>query len=127
MLKIDGKDYIGIVTKLTRNFEVADGQNAGRTLDGNMHRDLIGTYYNYSIVIMTERMKQTEYNELYETISSPVSSHRMIVAYGNEELTFNAYITQGSDELIRQYSENDRYWGNLTFDFIAMSPQRRAI
>lgn len=126
MFKIDGKEYIGIVTKLTRNFEVADGENAGRTLDGNMHRDLIGTYYNYTINITTDRMNQSEYNEMYQTISAPVASHIMIVPYGNEILTFRAYITQGSDELIRRYSQTDRYWGNLSFDFIAMSPQRRA-
>lgn len=126
MLKIDGKNYIGIVTSLKRNFEVADGENAGRTLDGEMHRDLKGTYYNYTVNIMTDQMKQSEYNELYETISAPVKSHEMEVAYGNGVLIFNAYITQGSDELIREYSSTDRYWGNLTFDFIAMAPQRRA-
>lgn len=126
MLKIDGKNYIGIVTSLKRNFEVADGENAGRTLDGEMHRDLKGTYYNYTVNIMTDQMKQSEYNELYETISAPVKSHKMEVAYGNGVLIFNAYITQGSDELIREYSSTDRYWGNLTFDFIAMAPQRRA-
>lgn len=126
MLKIDGKNYIGIVTGLKRNFEVTDGENAGRTLDGEMHRDLIGTYYNYSISITTDRMKQSEYNELYEVISAPVASHKMEVPYGNEILIFNAYITQGSDELIRRYSPTDRYWGNLAFDFIAMAPQRRA-
>ena len=46
MVKVDGTEYGGIVTALTRNFEVVDGDNAGRTLDGVMHRDLIGTYYN---------------------------------------------------------------------------------
>lgn len=126
MLKIDGKNYLAICTKLTRNFEVADGENAGRTTDGAMHRDLIGTYYNYSVTIATDRLHQSEYNELYETISSPVESHSIEVAYGNRTLRFRAYITQGSDDLIRQYGDNDNYWGNLSFDFIAMRPQRLA-
>ena len=43
MFEIDGNDYSAIVTSLTRNFSVADGENAGRTTDGRMHRDLIGT------------------------------------------------------------------------------------
>lgn len=127
MLEIDGIEYGAIVTALTRSFEVADGENAGRTLDGNMHRDLIGTYYNYSVTVMTDRMTQAKYNQLYEVISSPTESHDIVVAYGNETLTFKAYITQGTDDLLRQYSETNRYWGNLSFNFIAMKPQRRPI
>lgn len=126
MLSIDGKEYGGIVTALKRSFEVTDGENAGRTLDGVMHRDLIGTYYNYSVTINTDLISQEEYNELYDTISAPVESHEIVAAYGNSILTFKAYITQGSDDLIRQYSESNRYWGNLSFNFIAMEPQRRA-
>lgn len=125
MLEIDGIEYGAIVTALKRSFEVTDGNNAGRTLDGNMHRDLVGTYYNYSISVMTDLMTQAKYNQLYEVISSPTESHDIVVAYGNETLTFKAYIAQGTDDLLRQYSETNRYWGNLNFNFIAMEPQRR--
>ena len=127
MFKVDGTEYGGIVTALQRSFEVADGENAGRTLDGVMHRDLIGTYYNFSITINTSRMSQKEYNALYETISAPVESHNIVVPYGNTLLTFKAYVTNGTDDLIRQYSETNRYWGNLSFNFIAMEPQRSAL
>ena len=58
MFVIDGNDYSAIVTSLTRNFSVADGENAGRTTDGRMHRDLIGTYYNYSITLKTDLLGQ---------------------------------------------------------------------
>ncbi len=126
MFIIDGTDYSAIVTALRRNFSIADGENAGRTLDGVMHRDLIGTYYNYSITVKTDRLSQDEYNRLYETITAPVESHTIRAAYGNTTLTFHAYITQGSDDLLRQYSESDRLWSNLSFDFIAMEPQRYA-
>lgn len=126
MLIIDGVEYGAIVTSLTRNFSVADGSNAGRTIDGKMHRDLIGTYYNFSVTVQTDLLSQDEYNELYQTISSPIESHAINVAYGNTILSFMAYITQGSDNLIREYSSINRYWGNLTFDFIAMEPQRYA-
>lgn len=124
MFKVDGIEYGGIVVALQRSFEVADGENAGRTLDGVMHRDLIGTYYNFSITINTSRMSQKEYNALYETISAPVESHNIVVPYGNTLLTFKAYVTNGTDDLLRQYSETNRYWGNLSFNFIAMKPQR---
>lgn len=126
MFRIDGQDFSMIVTSLTRNFSVADGENAGRTTDGKMHRDLIGTYYNYTIQFDTSRAEQDEYNRLYEIISAPVESHTIEVAYGDRLLTYEAYITQGSDELIRQYAEDERYWGGLSFDFIAVEPYRYA-
>lgn len=126
MFKVDGTEYGGIVTALQRSFEVADGENAGRTLDGVMHRDLIGTYYNYSITINTDKLSQSEYNALYQTISAPAESHTIVVPFGNESLTFKAYVTNGTDDLLRQYSETNRYWGNLSFNFIAMEPQRSA-
>ena len=90
MVKVDGTDYGAIVTALTRNFEVVDGDNAGRTL-------------------------------------APVASHDIVVPFGNETLSFKAYVSRGSDDLLRQYSETNRYWGNLSFDFIAMEPQRSAV
>lgn len=126
MLKIDGTEYGVIITALQRSFEVVDGENAGRTLDGVMHRDLIGTYYNYAVTVNTDRLTQEQYNELYEIISSPTESHNITVAYGNSVRTFKAYITNGTDDLIRQYSETNRYWGNLSFNLIAMEPQRSA-
>lgn len=126
MFTIDGRDFSCIVTALKRNFSIADGENAGRTLDGVMHRDLIGTYYNYSITIKADRLSQSKYNELYQIITAPVESHSMRVAYGNTTLSFLAYITQGSDDLLRCYAGGGRLWGNLTFDFIAMEPQRYA-
>lgn len=126
MFEIDGNDYSAIVTSLTRNFSVVDGGNAGRTTDGKMHRDLIGTYYNYSISLKTDLLGQDKYNELYEIISAPVESHEIKVAYGNRILVFEAYITQGSDDLLRENTPTDRYWSNLSFDFNAMEPQRYA-
>lgn len=126
MFEIDGKNFSAIVTSLRRNFSVADGENAGRTQDGVMHRDLIGTYYNYTITLKTNLMNRDAYNELYDIISAPVESHMIWAAFGDGIMGFRAYITSGSDDLIREYAPNKRLWGNLTFDFIAMEPQRYA-
>ena len=48
IITINGTTYDVINTKLTRTFQVLDGDNTGRTMDGVMHRDLIGTFYNLS-------------------------------------------------------------------------------
>ena len=49
---VDGVEYQNIhVLSVKRSFAVLDGDNVGRTLDGAMQRDIIGTYYNYSLEI----------------------------------------------------------------------------
>lgn len=124
-IKLDGVTYSGLhVASLKRNFSVLDGENAGRVKTGAMVRDIIGTYYNYSIVIDSEQSDRATYDQFYQAITSPADSHTLVVPYAQTVLTFRAYVTQGADELISSY-DGVNTWRNLTFNFIAMSPQRR--
>lgn len=123
--RIDGVVYDVTVKKFGRNFNALDTKNTNRTLDGVMHRDVIGTYYNYSMEIDTSKLNVVEYDELYEVISSPDEKHNVTFPYGQGMYTFDAYITNGSDELITM-KDGMNLWGNLKFNIIAMSPKRRA-
>lgn len=125
MFKVDGKDYTALVTSLDRLFEVADSESTGRTKDWRMHRDVIGTFYNYSLEINTFSLTKEKYDELYKILSAPQESHTMTFPYGQETLTFEAYVTKGKDTL-KRISENGNLWSGLTVNFIAISPQRRA-
>lgn len=123
-LTVDGVEYKNIhIASLKRSFSVLDGENAGRVMTGEMDRDIIGTYYNYAAEIDADGATREEYDSFYEVISAPVDSHTLIVPYAQGTLEFEAYITNGSDDLLASYEENE--WGNLEFNFIAMSPQRR--
>ena len=50
---MDGKAYNVEVEKdsLERSFAVTDTEQSGRTLDYSMDRDIIGTFYNYTMKI----------------------------------------------------------------------------
>lgn len=121
---IDGKEYGGVhVVSLKRSFSVLDGENAGRTMDGAMQRDIIGTYYNYSMEIDPSGSSPEEYDALYETLSAPVDSHNIVVPYGQGTLEFKAYVSNGEDEMFQAVEANQ--WNNLSINFIAMKPQRR--
>lgn len=123
-ITVDGVTYRTIhVTSIKRNFQVLDGDNAGRVTSGDMRRDVIGTFYNYSFAIDPSQADPTEYDRLFDVITAPVASHSIIVPYAQTTLTFQAYVTNGSDELGYMGDVVNR-WENLTFNAIAMSPQR---
>lgn len=126
VVSIDGKYYnISVPEKgIKRSFSVLDTDNSGRSTAGDMIRDIIGTYYNYTIQFETKNLSRDEYDDLYETLSAPVDYHVITVPYGQTTLTFNAYVTAGDDTLKHtNMSGND--WSGLSVNFIAMSPQRR--
>lgn len=127
VFSIDGVNYPGVnVVSLKRSFSVLDGPNAGRTMDGAMQRDIIGTYYHYSLEIVSDFSSPEEYDQLYEIVSSPQNSHILSVPYAQEMLTFRAYVANGEDELSHRYDGLNK-WDNLSMNFIAMEPQRRPL
>ena len=127
VLSLDGKAYPNLhVVSLKRSFSVLDGDNAGRVMTGAMTRDIIGTYYNYSLETDSVTSNPEEYDEFYETISAPVDSHVLTVPYAQTTLTFDAYVANGEDELVSKYgSRND--WQNLAINFVAMKPKRTPV
>lgn len=93
VLSLDGKAYPNLhVVSLKRSFSVLDGDNAGRVMTGAMKRDIIGTYYNYSMEIDPVSSDLAEYDEFYEAISAPVDSHVLTVPYAQTTVTFDAYV-----------------------------------
>jgi hypothetical protein len=124
IFKLDGIAYDAEVKNLSRSFDVLDGSKATRVMSGGMIRDIIGTYYNYEIEIDTADMKLSDYDDLYERISAPQDSHLLEIVYAQSYMTFEAYITSGSDSL-KDRGNNWAWWTGLKFKFVAMEPQRR--
>ena len=123
LIKVDGVAYEVYDTKITRTFQILDGNNVGRLMNGKMERDVIGTYYNYTWELTPS--STADYDTLYEILSAPQDSHTITVPYGrNSTKTFEAYVTSGQDELV--YSEDgNNYWENLSIQFVATNPERR--
>ena len=122
---IDGREYPGIVVMaLNRNFQVLDGENTGRSQSGLMIRDIIGTYYNYTLELDATEATAEQYDDLYEVLSAPVASHAIVVPYGQTSLAFDAYVTTGDDSLLRMGEVNR--WSGISVKFTAMKPARYA-
>lgn len=125
LFKIDGKGFSGVgVESLKRSFRIPDGTNAGDMLSGDYERDLVGTYYDYDLVITTSDLAVNEYDALFEALSAPVNSHMVEMPYGMTSITFEAMIEGGDDELIPM--DDGTWWGNLNVNIRAKKPQRLA-
>lgn len=125
LFMIDGNGFSGVgVESLKRSFRIPDGQNAGNMLSGDYERDLVGTYYDYDLVITTSDLTNNEYDTLFEVLSAPVNSHVVEMPYGMSSITFEAMIESGSDELIPM--DDGTWWGKLSVSIRAKKPQRLA-
>ena len=125
LFKIDGQGFSGVgVESLKRSFRIPDGTNAGDMLSGDYERDLVGTYYDYDLVITTSDLAVNEYDALFEALSAPVNSHTVEMPYGMTSITFEAMIEGGDDELIPM--DDGTWWGNLNVTIRAKKPQRLA-
>lgn len=125
LFKIDGKGFSGVgVESLKRFFRIPDGTNAGNMLSGDYERDLVGTYYDYDLVITTSDLAVNEYDALFEALSAPVNSHMVEMPYGMTSITYEAMIEGGGDELIPM--DDGTWWGNLNVSIRAKKPQRLA-
>lgn len=106
-----------------RSFRIADGENAGDMLSGRYKRDLIGTYYDYSMEVEPDPAAPQDYDSFFDAISAPVDSHSLTLPYGQSTITFDAMVTEG-DDLYKGMVAGMRRWGGLQVQFTAQKPQK---
>lgn len=119
---LDGVAYNVRVTKLTRKFSVLDSDKTGRTQNGEMYRDIIGTFYNYSMTVEQRGDDAAAMDEFWEAISQPQASHVCAFPYGQTTMTQRMYITSGEQD-VTGITNGGTNWGEMTLSFIAMSPR----
>lgn len=123
LVTIDGVGYDVSVKELKRSASILDGENAGRSKSGRMRRDIIGTYYNYTLTLNTKSLGQSEYDNLYQVLTAPEDSYIVSLPYGQTTLTFEAYISGTTDSLVSSRGGTNT-WGELQVTFTAMAPAR---
>jgi hypothetical protein len=122
MIIIDGVTYNLPIISLTRKADFLD-RYAQRTLDGKLHRKLIGVYFNYTLKFGSPHTSAqlTTYRALWDKLSEATEYHTVTVPdESTTPYTFTAYFANVGDEMRREASVN--YWKNLTVNFIAQQP-----
>jgi hypothetical protein len=122
MITIDGEQFdIPVLSPIKRKADVLD-KYAERSVDGVLHREIIGVYFNYSLNFGSSA-NVTEYARLWEKLTEPVEFHTVTVPDEDGNYTFTAYFSNVSDEIHRSIDAR-RFFKNLTVNFIAQSPAR---
>lgn len=119
-LIIDTVVYQVPILELKRKADILD-KYAYRTEDGELHREVIGTYHNFSLKIGTVDDMEL-YNTLFDVLSAPVPSHQ--VELPNDHVSFRGYFSSVQDEVKRVRQDGTIYKG-LTCNLTAMVPRRR--
>lgn len=119
---MDGVAYNVSVTALTRKFSVMDTDKSGRTQDGAMYRDVVGTFYNYTMTVEQQGSDAGALEAFWEAISSPKASHVCVFPYGQKTLTQRMYVT-GGEQALQRMDDRGNHWGELAVSFIAMEPE----
>lgn len=124
MITIDNNTYDVGVIKITRKASQKI-ESLGTTMDLRKHYDIKGTYYDYEVEIATAHLNVSDYDSLYEVLTTPQESHTVTMPYGQSTLTFEARISVASDVLVRSFT-NLKKWGTLKVTFEALTPQKEA-
>ncbi len=119
---MDGIEYNVNVMELTRKFSVLDSAKSGRTQNGNMYRDPIGTFYNYSIVIEQRGGDYDDLDALWDAMSQPTESHVCTFPYNQVVMSQRMYVTSG-EQKVRRIHGTYTEWDSITINFIAMEPK----
>lgn len=122
IFSIDGVSFDIPVVSVKRESSVLD-KYATRTEDGDLQREIIGVYYNYTLTLPKLTLEREEYAKLWDKITEPVEFHDFVVPGSTGSYRFRGYITTTGDELRKTY-DGKNYWGNLSIKLIAKAPAR---
>lgn len=122
-ISIDGIYFDIPMVSLKRTADVLD-KYAERTEDGELHREIIGVYYNYTLNAgSSNAFGDDDYERLWDKLTEPVPFHEISLPVKNGSYTFTGYISSVSDEYMK-IEEDDADFKGLTCRFIAKRPAR---
>lgn len=125
LLNIDGQKFDVMLMKLSRSASILD-KYARRTMDGDLQREVIGTYYNYSLEFAYSD-EPTKYNLLWRKLSEPKEFHDIIIVDTVDTFYFKGYIANVKDNITyaNPFNGYERRFDGLSCDLVAKLPARR--
>lgn len=118
---IDGTSYNVPIIDVSETCDFLD-KYAERTLDGVLHRELIGTFHNQQIRFGTPD-DMTQYALLWAKLTEATEFHTVTVPDSDGvDFTFTAYFSNVTRQL-RKWKTGQTKWREMTVNFIAQGPK----
>lgn len=122
-ISVDGTYFDIPMVSLKRTADFLD-KFAERTEDGELHRELIGVYYNYTITVGTSSsFPNDDYAVFFDKMSEPVEFHDFMLPDISGTYSFRGYVSSVSDEFEKILS-NGAVIKGFTCKLTAKSPAR---
>lgn len=125
-IKLNGIEFDAevAISSYNRNFNVLDGENAGRVMIGRMVRDIIGTYIGHKIKVFRRGDNYEGLDKFWDyLVEHSVDDSVMIeAADGQSVIAYEAYYTSASQD-IERVDGSVNYWGEIEITFIPMEAQ----
>ncbi|MCI8637277.1 MAG: hypothetical protein HFH68_17715 [Lachnospiraceae bacterium] len=120
-ITIDGQQYnISVFIGIKETADFLD-KYANRTDDGDLQRELIGVYFNYSDIKFEPQTDNNydEFERLWNKLTEAEEFHTVKIA----NLEFRAYFNNVS-RVIYDFRNNKAYRKDMTVNFTAKKPAR---
>lgn len=125
-IKLNGIEFDAdvAISKYNRNFNVLDGETAGRVMTGRMIRDIIGSYLGHKITVFRRGNNYKGLDEFWDYLyqHSIDDSVMLEAADGQKTIEYEAYYTSASQDL-EKVENGVNYWGQIEVNFIPMDSQ----
>lgn len=122
-IRIDGTHFDIPMVSLKRNADFLD-KYAERNEEGELMRELIGVYYNYTLTVgSSDDFGDTDYDSFWDKMTEPKEFHQISIPTKSGYYTFIGYISSVSDEYEKILDDKAVFKG-FTCKFTAKSPAR---
>lgn len=118
--KIDNIDFTLGLVNIQRKVSILD-KYAERTIDGDLKREIIGVYYNYSLTF-SEFWDMEQYDILFKKLTEPKEFHTIRLPKNNGYYEFQGYVAGVEDVFELVKGENMRTISGLKCEIIAKQP-----
>lgn len=125
-IKLNGIEFDAdvAISSYNRNFNVLDGENAGRVMTGRMVRDIIGTYIGHKLTVFRRGDNYQGLDTFWDYLvqHSVDDSVMLEAADGQTTISYEAYYTSASQDM-EKVENGVNYWGEVEVGFVPMEAQ----
>lgn len=123
IFKIDNVDFTAGLININRKVNILD-KYAERTINGDLKREIIGVYYNYSLTF-SEFWDMDEYDKLFSKLTEAREFHTIWLPKNKSYYEFKGYVSGVEDVIEFAKGESQRIVTGLKCDIIAKEPTIR--